>query len=221
MPKKQRTHGVDSQNLVLCHRVFTINKSQWLGIAQCTSPGSAALSPGDSGLPGAWVWAGSPCQHGCVTGWLTLSDHPSSRRCCWKEGRGIAFSPVGNWGGDSTLQAKTWPSGTEWGLCQLGPCWITNQHLRAVSAIALGTPAVWSRLVAPCPLSPCACSLMSVCRECVQTWGTSDIFPWNKLPANFLTFNCWGRGGGKNQTFLLRSCPNYRLFIIWEIILYV
>ena len=215
MPKKQRTHGVDSHNLVLCHRAFTINKSQWLGITQCTSPGSVALSQGDSGLPVGWVWAGNPCQHSCVTGWLTVSDHPSSHRWCWKEGRGIAFSPVGKWGGDSTLQTEMWPSGTKGGLSSNKPAsWNSQRH-------ALGTLGVRSCLVPPCPLSPCACPWMSVCRGCVQTWGTSDIFPWNKLPANFLTFSCWEAGEEKNQTFLLRSCPNYWLFIIWEIILYI
>ena len=216
MPKKQWTHGVDSHNLVLCHRAFTINKSQQLGITQCTSPGSVALSQGDSGLPVGWVWAGNPCQHSCVTGWLTVSDHPSSHRWCWKEGRGIAFSPVGKWGGDSTLQTEMWPSGTKGGLCQ-----VTNQHLGTVSAMpwapwgfgpVLCRPALCHRVTVP---------WMSVCRGCVQTWGTSDIFPWNKLPANFLTFSCWGAGEEKNQTFLLRSCPNYWLFIIWEIILYI
>ena len=50
--QKQRTQGVDSQTFVLCHRAFAVNKSQRLGTARCTSPGSAALSPGGSGLPG-------------------------------------------------------------------------------------------------------------------------------------------------------------------------
>lgn len=154
MPKKQRTHGVDSHNLVLCRRAFTINKSQRLGVTQCTSPGSVTLSPGDSGPPVGRVWAGNPRQHRCVTGWLTVSDHPSSHRWCWKEGRGITFSPVGKWGGDSTLQTKNvtqWDEGRPMSSDKPAS-WNSQCH-------ALGTPGIRSCLVPPRPLSPCACPL--------------------------------------------------------------
>lgn len=210
MPKKQWTHGVDSHNLVLCHRAFAINKSQRLGVTQCTSPGTVALSPGDSGPPVGRVWAGNPAN---TAAWQAGSQSQTIPPVTGDAGRREGGSLFPQWGSEEEIvhcKRKMWPRRTKG-----GPCQVTNQHLGAVSAMPWAPQGF-----GPALYHPVLCPWMSVCRGCVQTWGTSDRFPWNKLPANFLTFNCWGAGEGKTQTFLLRSCPNYRLFIIWEIILY-
>lgn len=165
-----------------------------------TEYGTCYALTGGFWLPAGPVRAGNSCHHACLTGWFTI---PGQHSCPhWKGKGGMLFPPCGN--GAMKVDCKQ--------TCDSG-CWngahvswaFTEWQASGCEQFAPFTCSPWG--LGPASRCPVRCT--SVCLlpggPCVgNAWGNDVyliVFPWHKLPADFLLyFNYWKRQNKNKQT---------------------